>query len=593
MSVLANNVKMKFAGLLRGLLRRVDTSESTVAAAPRSAAAPLYQRAPVASAPASPVSRPPASVTPQPPVRPRSDNRNGNSAELELSLLPIVERLPDDIRTKWFLGGMDLSQATISIPVEKILPQLAVGAVKISFGELRNAVPELFRSGDEYDSLPIPLPLNEILSRLNPALISRHPSQRAVAPPAEISEVFGPGAKAVTITTAPAKPATTHFYKKPAIPQPSEPIKMPATPLTFAQRPTAPVSASPASPMPAPSRLNRPAQPSPSPIPIRPSTPLPKPSAPPAPAFVPQAVPAPSAVPLAAPRATAGGSTILAPLAELSENWPEALRHEITQLDLTSAQVALPVHLIEPALKRGRVIFAWHHVRSWIRPNPPGVSIHDGVELELPLNVIAPLFLPKQKARSKAALPPSSVPNLFFGFPQPQPEDLAAPVGSPEAPPVVTPLEAKPTETNYYVWRDGTDSPRIDETDYKRVSVPATDFSSRRAMPAEIVQRAMKLPGVAGAVIALPDGLKVAFQVPPELNADTVAAFLPQLFSRVSQCARELRMGDLNNLNFTIGNIPWKIFRVNAVYFAAFGCPGEPLPTAQLAQLAAELDRKK
>jgi len=39
--------------------------------------------------------------------------------------------------------------------------------------------------------------------------------------------------------------------------------------------------------------------------------------------------------------------------------------------------------------------------------------------------------------------------------------------------------------------------------------------------------------------------------------------------------------------------VPWKIYRVNSVYFAAFGRAGEALPTAQLALLAAELDRKK
>jgi len=77
------------------------------------------------------------------------------------------------------------------------------------------------------------------------------------------------------------------------------------------------------------------------------------------------------------------------------------------------------------------------------------------------------------------------------------------------------------------------------------------------------------------------------------LNADTLAAFLPQIFGRVSQCTKELRMGELNNLNFTVGNIPWKIFRVNAIFFAAFGRAAEPLPTAGLAALAAELDRKQ
>jgi predicted regulator of Ras-like GTPase activity (Roadblock/LC7/MglB family) len=98
---------------------------------------------------------------------------------------------------------------------------------------------------------------------------------------------------------------------------------------------------------------------------------------------------------------------------------------------------------------------------------------------------------------------------------------------------------------------------------------------------------------MAGVVLALPDGLCVASQVPPDLNADALAGFLPQIFERVNQSTRELRMGALNNVNFTVGNVPWKIFRVNAIYFAAFGRPGEALPSAQLAQLAADLDRKK
>jgi predicted regulator of Ras-like GTPase activity (Roadblock/LC7/MglB family) len=98
---------------------------------------------------------------------------------------------------------------------------------------------------------------------------------------------------------------------------------------------------------------------------------------------------------------------------------------------------------------------------------------------------------------------------------------------------------------------------------------------------------------VAGALIALPDGLMVASRLAPDLNGDTLAAFLPHIFGKVSQCTKELRMGELNNLNFTVGNVPWKIFRVNAIFFAAFGHPGQPLPTGHLAALAAELDRKK
>ena len=261
--------------------------------------------------------------------------------------------------------------------------------------------------------------------------------------------------------------------------------------------------------------------------------------------------------------------------------------------------VALPIHMVEPALKRGRVVFTWHIVRSWIRPTPPGVSVNDAMEVELPLQVLAPLFIPRKKEikpQVKAPTPPSNVPNLFFGFPQPQPEELAAPVNMPETPqpePPVKPVDVKLAETNYYVWGDGGETPRVDETDYKRPAMPATDFTSRRCTPKEIIDRAMRLPGILGAIVALPDGLKVAHHVPSDINPDTVAAFIPQLFSRVSQCSKELRMGELNNLNFTIGNTPWKIFRVNAVYFAAFGQSGLPLPTQQLAELASELDRKK
>src|SRR5205807_9712017 len=133
----------------------------------------------------------------------------------------------------------------------------------------------------------------------------------------------------------------------------------------------------------------------------------------------------------------------------------------------------------------------------------------------------------------------------------------------------------------------------VDESAEKKSgSTPGTKFVAKYATPNEVVSRAANMENVAGALIALPDGLMVASQISTDLNADTLAAFLPQIFGKVSQCTKELRMGELNNLNFTVGNVPWKIFRVNAIFFAAFGRAGQPLPTAQLASLAAELDHK-
>jgi hypothetical protein len=645
MSALANNFKTKFAGLLRGMLRRVDGSEvgEPQTTRPVTTSAPL----PTAPAPVTAASQPLPAVAPAPysPVPAQVES----VSELEMPLLPILEKLPPDLRSKSITGGVNLAEANICISVEKVLPQLAQGTVKITFGELRSAAPNLFRTGEEYDSLPIVLPLNDVLSRLNPALLARHLPQRTISAPSEISGPFGAGAQ-VAFTTAPLKPTppTTHFFRK-APPSPEQAkIPMPtpvAPPPPFSQRSAAPAPHAPAAPTPLrantpvpiqqiPSPARAPMQPSaaasaaasipalfPTPkAPVQPPTPAPIPATPRAPVQTPPPAPIPflkpvtpamtappaapvpampSAAPVPAMPAAASGdiATILVPLRALAEAWPETLRQEIVQMNLINSQVALPVHLIEPALKRGRVIFSWHNLRSWLRPTPPGPSVHDNKELELSLKVIAPLFLPRQNGtvnqRSKATTPPSSVPNLFFGFPQPQPEELAPPVNVPDLVPPPKPVDARMAETNFYVWGDGNEAPRVDETDYKRPATPATDFTSRRAMPQDIIERAMQLPNMAGAIIALPDGLKVAHHLPSELNADTVAAFLPQLFSRVSQCSKELRMGELNNLNFTIGNIPWKIFRVNAVYFAAFGRAGEPLPTAQLAVLAGELDRKK
>jgi predicted regulator of Ras-like GTPase activity (Roadblock/LC7/MglB family) len=336
------------------------------------------------------------------------------------------------------------------------------------------------------------------------------------------------------------------------------------------------------------------------------------------------------------------------PLSALLANWPETLKLEIVQLNLSSAQVALPLDLLETGLKRGRVAFSWRNLRALIKPTPPAVSAQDAVELELPLHVIAPLFLARlngtvTKSPQKVANV-EDIPNLFFGSPAPTPAPtppapvapppippvaptflapppapiapppippvaptILAPPPAPVAPPPIPPVApitpilpvsnppaaapvAKLPDTNFF---QRNDVRHITDTEFRRQPSPATDFLSRGATPKEVVERATLLEGVAGAIVALPDGLKVASKIPPELNADTLAAFLPQLFGRVTQCAKELRMGELNNLNFTVGNVPWKIFRVNAVYFAAFGRAGQALPTAQLAMLATELDRKR
>jgi predicted regulator of Ras-like GTPase activity (Roadblock/LC7/MglB family) len=276
-------------------------------------------------------------------------------------------------------------------------------------------------------------------------------------------------------------------------------------------------------------------------------------------------------------------------LISLAESWPEAVRQELVQANLVDAKVALPAEVIERALKQGRIAFTWKTLRSWIKPVPTlAVSAHDNTVLELPLKVVAPPFLARQKEAGKLqkkVVVDDEIPNLFFGFPQPEP-------ASPRVAAAPSPTAPKPADTNYYVWDDTSDRARIQDDEVKRGPSAGTRFVAKYATPNEIVSRAAALDGVAGSLIALPDGLMVASRLPSDLNGDTLAAFLPQIFGKINQCTKELRMGELNNVNFTVGTIPWKIFRVNSIFFAAFGRAREPLPTAQLAALAAELDHK-
>jgi predicted regulator of Ras-like GTPase activity (Roadblock/LC7/MglB family) len=581
---MAISVKSKFAGFLRGLLRQMDDHEPS---------RPVASAAPLPVAPATPATSPAPKA---PPISPAA-SRSTNPDEIELPLATVVANLPLDLRAK--LMTAPPAGLNIRLQAETVISQLAFGAVKISFGELRQLAPGIFtNSGGELDNKLISLPLGEILPRLNPTLLARR-AVKKVEVAAEISGPFADRGRGFSFTTQALKtPATP-----PAEPAAPAAFVSPATPRQVAPPPAAQQfpsrSITPAAPTNGNGHSHPLSVPPLSPRSVTPSGNGHGTNLPPGlrlastnnngfnglpPAAKISAAPAPAPAP-ATP-------TIFASLGDLCEQWPEELKHQILSSSLANASMPLDGSIILPGLKRGRVAMTWKQLRTLAQPSSTP-SPMDALELELPLKVIAPLFLAAQKNPAKPqpkASVAAEIPDLFFGFPQ-----AAAPV-TPVVP-VVTPLpkppEQKPPDTNFYVWGDKGEVPQTDTVTLRKTEATQTDFMSRQAHPKEVVARAAELTGVAGAVVAMQDGLRVASQVPAELNADTLAVFLPQIFERVNQSTRELRMGALNNVNFTVGNVPWKIFRVNSVYFAAFGRAGESLPSAQLAQLAAELDRKK
>ena len=509
-------------------------------------------------------------------LRPHQKAVCQNGKGVELSLEAVLRGLPLELQPR--IRSCDVRGLSILIPLDKILAQLGRGAVKLSFGELRHAAPGVFSPENDRDRVMVPLPLEEILAQINPALIARRRVQRQVQVPEDISSPFDAHGQGLVLSVSAPKAAPAPVPVQAQAPAPA-PVLRPASPLppppargmiTSAQTPPPPSAQPLAAPamIPAPRALREISSDTTHVVPA----------------------PAPQPVPKAAtPIAPEGDTALVVSLSALAEAWPEALRKEIVQSNLVDAKVALPAEAVDQGMRQGRIGLSWKTLRSWIKgARVLETSAQDNTVVDLPLQVITPLFLERQRQahqlRPKVAID-AEIPNLFFGFPQ-------AEAASTDATATTEVPAANVEDTNYYIWDDASDRARVDEDLIKRRPSLGTQFVARYATPNEVVSRAAALDGVAGALIALPDGLMVASQLSPDLNGDTLAAFLPQIFGKVSACTKELRMGELNNLNFTVGNVPWKIFRVNAIFFAAFGRAGEALPTAQLSALAVELDHK-
>jgi predicted regulator of Ras-like GTPase activity (Roadblock/LC7/MglB family) len=85
------------------------------------------------------------------------------------------------------------------------------------------------------------------------------------------------------------------------------------------------------------------------------------------------------------------------------------------------------------------------------------------------------------------------------------------------------------------------------------------------------------------------DGLLVANDTPSNVKAETVAAFLPQIFGRMNQYTKELSLGPLQELTLGVENGTWHIARRGDVFLAVLGKGRDAVPLNLVAQIAAEL----
>lgn len=531
---------------------------------------------------------------PSAPIAPRSAATRG--PVISLPLRSILGRLSPELLAQ--TTPMEVGDVEVGVECTTIVSQLGKGSVKLPLSELKRIAPAgVFLPETDRDSLLVELPLQEILSRLKPNMLPRRASQKQVEVPAELTGPFGGGVPVGVslspLTSPPAPPKVAREKTAPTVP-----------PMTV-QAPEAQEVPPPFLPSPIALTPNLAVPPVanhvdsgriPMPESLSPSAPIPMGS---------RVLPAPnelgpirvSAQPPPPPEPLISGDTrfISVSLREVFEAWPVGVRDEITALGIASSFVALPYSAIESAVKRGKVIFSWRTIRSWIKP-PLGygqTSPLDSTALELPLKIIVPLFLNESKAATahRKVVVDSAIPDVFnraIRLPEPPPPEAVALVPAP-----IQSATVANSDTNYFGRKDVPGPAEEEAMKPKPGAAPGTSFLKRYSSPNEIVSKATNLAGVAGAFITLGDGLLVSHRLPAHLNPESVAAFLPQIFGRLSQTTKELRMGDLNNLSFTVGTTPWRIFRVGSLFFAAVGFEDQPLPTANLTALAGELDRKE
>jgi predicted regulator of Ras-like GTPase activity (Roadblock/LC7/MglB family) len=254
------------------------------------------------------------------------------------------------------------------------------------------------------------------------------------------------------------------------------------------------------------------------------------------------------------------------PLTAISGGWAPDIREEI--LSLLNSEVFLPLSRLDAAMKTGRLSFTWGDLSQWISPSPPVASDQNRETLlEVPLSLVAPLYMARRRPAlsQKKVVIPESIPGVFSGAPAPVPVEEAPP-----PPPVETPAEAPAVR-----------GPTLGEL----LGQPAkTEWP-----PQHVTQYMCLLEGIAGTLLATSDGLPMSGQMPDHVNCETLSAFVPQMFSRMSQSAGEMRLGEVTSVVVTAGHAPYAILRAGKLYLVVLGQAGRPLPESVLQQIAAEL----
>lgn len=473
-----------------------------------------------------------------------------------LSLRVILEKLPADLHA--IISQMPEPGVKIMLPLNSILKQLPTGAVRMSLASLlRQAPTGTFRKSDVEGKQMVEVPLAEIFKNVDPKRLTRRQDQRRYDVP----------------------DGDTGLFDRNGNSQPA-PAPAPAQPLANAPQAATPrVMKMPELPAAAPKALgangNGHAHSAPMANTVGPF---------------------------------AGKGDLVISFVELAAAWPEGVRSELSLVP-GDTRLVIPSMAVGPGLQKGKVTFPWSQVRMWMSPAPGSpVAIPDELELILPLKIIAPAFVAATGAtkRREAVEIDHTLPD-FFGavphsglklaapLPASTPAQTPAPHVAPEAKRASAPepectLAPEPAPLKFSIVSH-EQAPVAEVAAPEPVALPISVAAPQQppaTTPAGLVRHACSLPGVAGAVVALEEGLVIAQSLPPGFAAETFAAFMPQIFGRLGQYTAEMQLGAATEVTIHTAHGPFHAARCGKIYFGMLGHPGERLPenlTALTSQL--------
>jgi predicted regulator of Ras-like GTPase activity (Roadblock/LC7/MglB family) len=510
------------------------------------------------------------------PVRPP----NSPQPCLQIPLAAIVEKLSPALASKVQRAPTRTDLA--AVPLATIIEQLPMGSVRISFADLRKAAPHnLLLPGGEFDQTPEELPLAEVLSRIDPSLLARRREQKRMIVPDELSRVFVSRDSGDTVERRLQPVSKPHGVGR------QDELSASRLMASSSLRPT--------------DRFKESTREFPV-VPARPSEGTRAEMAPSvSPTLRPSLQPVLASVPVGA---LSDADPVKVPLPALVQSWPEPLRAEVLRAH-ASDSINFPYRELEAALARGKASFTWGEIRQWLSPKPiKGPGAHDEVRVELPLATLIPLFLASRSngsSNQRKVAVAEDLPNVFLLRKDGGADSaVARPTPSAARTPVLPKVhEVRPADPMVPGKPSIKMAAPVTATVASAVAAPAKaappekPASSRSIpVPADLVERACRLSGVTGALIATNDGLVVANQLPAGMNAERLAAFLPIAFTRLGQYTRDLNLGEPTQLEIGLENLPLQMYRGAACYFAVLGKAADTLPKTQLSVLASQLSAR-